>query len=132
MRTKGRVASGQRGRRRATGLEESTPLFLRKLVEWLGLGRADNDQPRKPLVITEPIIIRDGDSVVAATPSDEPEMTLLYELDYGDGPIGRQLVSFDFNNDDYKTQIAPCRTFSTKEEAEARHHDEEWDGQTTE
>ena len=81
-------------------------------------GRKDNDQPRKPLVITEPIIIRDGDSVVAATPSDDPEMTLLYELDYGEGPIGRQLVSFDFNRDDYKTQIAPSRTFSTEDEAQ--------------
>lgn len=81
-------------------------------------GRKDNDQPRKPLIITEPIIIRDGDSVVAATPSDEPEMTLLYELDYGEGPIGRQLVSFDFNRDDYKKQIAPSRTFSTEEEAQ--------------
>lgn len=81
-------------------------------------GRKDNDQPRKPLIITEPIIIRDGDSVVAATPSDEPEMTLLYELDYGEGPIGRQLVSFDFNRDDYKKQIAPSRTFSTQDEAE--------------
>ena len=82
-------------------------------------GRKDNDAERRPLVITEPIIVRDGDAVVAATPSDEPEMTLLYELDYGDGPIGRQLVSFDFNSDDYKSQIAPCRTFSTQAEAEA-------------
>ncbi|MEM6506886.1 MAG: UDP-3-O-acyl-N-acetylglucosamine deacetylase [Planctomycetota bacterium] len=81
-------------------------------------GRKDNDQPRKPLVIKEPVIIRDGDSVVAATPSDEPEMTLLYELDYGEGPIGRQLVSFDFNRDNYKDQIAPCRTYSTQAEAE--------------
>ena len=81
-------------------------------------GRKDNDQPRKPLIITEPVIIRDGDSVVAATPSDEPEMTLLYELDYGEGPIGRQLVSFDFNRDDYKKQIAPSRTFSTEAEAQ--------------
>ncbi len=81
-------------------------------------GRKDNDQPRKPLIITEPIIIRDGDSVVAATPSDEAEMTLLYELDYGEGPIGRQLVSFDFNRDDYKKQIAPSRTFSTEDEAQ--------------
>ncbi len=81
-------------------------------------GITANDAPRKPLIITEPIIVRDGDAVVAATPSDEPDMTLLYELDYGDGPIGRQLVSFDFNKDNYKKLIAPSRTFSTQAEAE--------------
>ncbi|MFI4862359.1 MAG: UDP-3-O-acyl-N-acetylglucosamine deacetylase [Phycisphaerales bacterium JB063] len=84
----------------------------------LGAGVADNNAERKPLIVTEPVIVRQGDAVVAATPSDEPEMQLLYELDYGDGPIGRQLVSFDFNRDDYAKQIAPSRTFSTQDEAE--------------
>ena len=81
-------------------------------------GRQDNDAPSRRLVVTDPVIVRQGDAVVAATPSDEPEMNLLYELDYGSGPIGRQLVSFDFNTGDYGSQIAPSRTFSTQAEAE--------------
>jgi len=97
-------------------VKDGSSLPFYELLE--SAGRADNDAPRRPLKITEPIIVRQGDSVVAATPSDEPEMSLLYELDYGDGPIGRQLVTFDFNNDNYKKQIAPSRTFSTQAEAE--------------
>lgn len=81
-------------------------------------GKKDNDTERRKLVITEPVIVRQGDAVVAATPSDEPEMSLLYELDYGEGPIGRQLVSFDFNKDNYAEAIAPSRTFSMQAEAE--------------
>lgn len=81
-------------------------------------GLRDNAAARRPLKITTPIIVRDNDAVVAATPSDDPEMTLLYELDYGEGPIGRQLVGFDFNRDDYAKQIASSRTFSTQAEAE--------------
>ena len=97
-------------------LDGSAQPFYDVLAE---AGTTDHDTPRKPLVVTEPVIVRQGDAVVAATPSDEPEMHLLYELDYGDGPIGRQLVSFDFNRDDYAQQIAPSRTFSTQAEAEA-------------
>lgn len=96
-------------------LDGSAEPFYDILIE---AGKTDNDAPRKTLVVTDPVIVRQGDAVVAATPSDEPEMQLLYELDYGDGPIGRQLVSFDFNTDDYATRIAPSRTFSTQQEAE--------------
>ena len=99
-------------------MDGSAEPFYEKLIE---AGKQDNDAPRKTLIVTEPVIVRQGDAVVAATPSDEPEMQLLYELDYGDGPIGRQLVSFDFNRDDYAKDIAPSRTFSTQAEAEQAH-----------
>ena len=97
-------------------LDGSAKPFFDALVK---AGTRDNDAPRQCLVVTEPVIVRQDDAVVAATPSDEPGMQLLYELDYGDGPIGRQLVSFDFNTDDYEKQIAPSRTFSTQREAQA-------------
>jgi len=99
-------------------MDGSAEPFYAKLAE---AGKVDNDAPRKTLVVTDPVIVRQGDAVVAATPSDEPEMQLLYELDYGDGPIGRQLVSFDFNRDDYANDIAASRTFSTQAEAEQAH-----------
>lgn len=99
-------------------MDGSAQPFYDKLTE---AGKQDNDAPRKTLVVTDPVIVRQGDAVVAATPSDEPEMQLLYELDYGDGPIGRQLVSFDFNRDDYAADIAPSRTFSTQQEAQQAH-----------
>ncbi len=76
------------------------------------------DKPRKRLVISEPVVVRDGDSMVAAMPCDDPELQLLYEMDYGQaGPIRRQFRQFDLANGDYANEIAPCRTYVLESEA---------------
>jgi len=83
-------------------------------------GTREEDAPRRTLVVKEPIVVRQGDAVVAATPSDEPEVQLVYELDYANiKPIGRQLRVFDFRNGDYAHDIAPSRTFVLEDEARA-------------
>ena len=77
------------------------------------------DAPRRRVKITEPIVVRQGDAMVMAMPSDEPGMQLVYDLDYGDqSTIGRQLRSFDQRNGDYAHEIAPARTFILENEAE--------------
>ena len=82
------------------------------------VGTEAGNTPRKKLVIKEPVVVRQGDAVVAATPSDEPEMQLVYELDYASiQPIGRQLRVFDLENGDYAHEIAPSRTFVLEHEA---------------
>ena len=60
-----------------------------------------------------------GDEVLAAMPADEPEMQIVYELDYSRTcpVIGRQMQVFDFRNGNYADQVAPSRTFTTEEEA---------------
>lgn len=87
-------------------------------------GCTPTDAPRARLVVREPVVVQEGDAVVAAVPCDEPEMQVIYELDYGaQCPIGRQLRTFDFSNGDYAHEIAPARTFILADEArELRNH----------
>lgn len=84
-------------------------------------GVAASDTPRQRLVVREPVVVKQGEAMIAAMPCDEVETQLLYELDYSrvNKFIGRQVWSFDFSNGDYAHEIAPSRTFSLREEAEA-------------
>ncbi len=76
--------------------------------------------PRQRLVVTQPVVVRQGDAMIAALPSDEPAMQVIYDLDYPTEPaIGRQLKTFSFTNGDYAQQIAPARTFVLEVEAQS-------------
>ena len=78
------------------------------------------DAPRRRLEITQPVVVRHNDAMVAAVPSDEPNMQVLFDLDYGqDTHIGRQFRVFSFSNGDYAQQLAPARTFVLETEIEA-------------
>jgi UDP-3-O-[3-hydroxymyristoyl] N-acetylglucosamine deacetylase/3-hydroxyacyl-[acyl-carrier-protein] dehydratase len=87
----------------------------------LAAGLAEQDAPRRPFRIREPIVIEEGRSMIAALPSESPGLRVVYELDYGDHSdrIRRQTLSFDPSLVDYRREIAPARTYSLKEEAEA-------------
>ena len=83
-------------------------------------GIVEQDAVRHPLIVTEPITVRDGDAMVAALPSDSGETEMMYVLDYGPGAvIDRQIHTFSVSPSLYIEQIAPARTFSTRQEAEA-------------
>ena len=83
-------------------------------------GLADEGVRRDRLKITEPVVVRDGDAVLAAVPCDDPAMHVLYELDYGaDSPIAQQVLSYDCSNGIYETQLAQARTFLLEQEARA-------------
>jgi len=83
-------------------------------------GTKQADAPRRTLVIREPVVVRQGEAVVAATPSPTPELQLVYELDYANvRPIGRQLRVFDLKAGNYGQEIAPSRTFVLEAEARA-------------
>lgn len=76
------------------------------------------DEPRTTLVISEPVMLRQDDAMVAAMPSSEPGMHIVYDLDYGpNNPIGRQLQTFNLGTGDYIKDIASARTFCLEEEA---------------
>ena len=87
----------------------------------VGAGIVEQDAPRRVFRIREPIVIEEGDSMIAALPSDRPGLQVVYELDYGSHSdrIGRQTMAFDPSILDYRREIAPARTFSLQEEAEA-------------
>ncbi len=84
-------------------------------------GLEDLGAPRRVFRLREPIVIEDGGGSIAALPSSSPGLQVLYELDYADRSdrIGRQTLSYDPERLDYRREIAPARTFSLKEEAEA-------------
>ncbi len=80
------------------------------------------DAKRQVLIIQEPIILREGDAMIAAVPSDELGMQILYDLEYKDTPsIGRQLCAFHLTQDQdaYIDQIASARTFILEQEIKA-------------
>ena len=99
------------------GLDGSSKLFLDALMS---AGIEKTQTPRRRLVVTEPVVVRQNGAMVAAVPDDDPSMQVVYELEYGDATgIEHQIKTFGLNNGDYATQIAPARTFVLESEAKA-------------
>ena len=98
------------------GLDGSAQPFVEAIEK---AGRVPSDAPRQRLIVHEPVVVRHGDSMIAATPSSDGDMQVVYELDYSSiAPIiGRQLRVFDFKSGDYKKEIAPSRTYALESEA---------------
>lgn len=92
--------------------------FVEPILE---VGVVEQDAPRRVHRITRPIMIEDGDSMISIFPSEKPEFSVTFDLDYGDNNdrIQRQLQSFTNRNGDYNGEIAKARTFSLVEEAQA-------------
>lgn len=83
-------------------------------------GIVRQDAQRRYCQITEPITVEEGDALIAALPAERDDLQILYDLNYPDEPrIPRQLHAFHLNSESYVRDIAPARTFSLKEEAQA-------------
>lgn len=87
----------------------------------LAAGTVEQDAPRRIFRISRPIIVEDGEAMLAAFPTHEPEFKVVFDLDYGinSNRIKRQTQSFVSSNGDYLHEIARARTFSLAEEAKA-------------
>ena len=82
-------------------------------------GLREQEAEVAPIVIREPIMVRDGQAMVTVMPNDGDAMELMYVLDYGDrSPIPRQTCTWVLGGD-YVKEIAPARTFSTEHDARA-------------
>lgn len=69
--------------------------------------------------ITEPITVREGNAMIAALPSETPELSILYDLDYSENnPLGRQVYALNLTPEQFVSQIAPARTFLLQQEAD--------------
>lgn len=69
--------------------------------------------------IDAPVVVVDGQAMIAALPGAGDKLEILYDLDYSRNPgIGRQALRFDLGADDYAAEIAPSRTFLLQAEAE--------------
>jgi UDP-3-O-[3-hydroxymyristoyl] N-acetylglucosamine deacetylase/3-hydroxyacyl-[acyl-carrier-protein] dehydratase len=82
-------------------------------------GLVEQDSPRRPLVVSEPVTIREGEAMIAAFPNGGAGLDVLYDLDYGpESVLGRQIHAFTLEPESYAAKIAPARTFSTLADAE--------------
>lgn len=82
-------------------------------------GIAAQDAARKVYAVREPVTVEADGAMITALPTREPGMQLTYELDYGEGPIGRQLHAYHTTDGCYASQVAPARTFLLEPEAVA-------------
>ncbi len=99
------------------GLDGSAKPYVEAL---LAAQIQSSEEPRRRLVIHEPVVVRKDDAMLAAVPSEEPGMQVVYDLDYGtNGAIPRQVGIFDTRQGSYAKEIAPARTFALEAEAQA-------------
>jgi UDP-3-O-[3-hydroxymyristoyl] N-acetylglucosamine deacetylase len=77
------------------------------------------DAPRRQRIIREFVRIGTGESWIEARPSPTGQTVLEYRLDYGpENPIGRQSHRVALTPDAFRRELAACRTFMLKQEAE--------------
>jgi len=81
------------------------------------VGTVTQNKARDVLVITEPIVVREGDSVLYALPDSDDQLNIMYDLDYSEPGIGRQLYRVRVTPETFMRDISPARTFIPEEEA---------------
>lgn len=85
----------------------------------LSAGIVTQPAPRPVRVLTSVLRVEEGDCWFEARPGLGQECFMRYLLDYGpDGPIGRQSFGLVLTPETFSRELAPCRTFMLKEEAE--------------
>jgi UDP-3-O-[3-hydroxymyristoyl] N-acetylglucosamine deacetylase/3-hydroxyacyl-[acyl-carrier-protein] dehydratase len=91
--------------------------FVEKLKE---AGIVVQERPRQVFRITETVRVAEGSHYVMAAPAGEDEDTLeiIYDLNYGSGPIGQQIFKIRLTPEDFEQHLAAARTFVLEQEAE--------------
>jgi UDP-3-O-[3-hydroxymyristoyl] N-acetylglucosamine deacetylase / 3-hydroxyacyl-[acyl-carrier-protein] dehydratase len=80
-------------------------------------GIVSQDVPRKTYVVTEPVSVQDGGAMVAALPSEEDSLSIIFQLDYGQhGPMPAQTFSITLNRENFAREIAASRTYVLEDE----------------
>ncbi|TWT44724.1 UDP-3-O-[3-hydroxymyristoyl] N-acetylglucosamine deacetylase [Phycisphaerae bacterium RAS1] len=69
------------------------------------------DAPRETLDVTQPVRVLDGDCELVAWPGEPERLDIIYELDYGAGPLKRQIYHCCLAQREFVDDIAPARTF---------------------
>ncbi len=98
------------------GLDGSSLPFVEALT---GAGVVTQNALRMALVVREVRRLGDIDSWIEARPSAGPGMSVKFRIDYGSGnAIGRQTLTMPITPDSFCRELAPCRTFMLKSEAD--------------
>lgn len=84
----------------------------------LSTQRVMQSAQREKVVITETTRVGDEGCWVEASPSPDPELSIRYQLDYGEeGPIGRQAIEMVLSPQRFCDELASARTFILEHEA---------------
>jgi len=75
------------------------------------------DRSRRYFRVSEPLVEQNGQARLEVLPGVGPDLTISYELDYGEPPLGHQEVSFRIKPEVFLKEIAPARTFCPEVEA---------------
>ena len=92
--------------------------FVEPILE---VGVVAQDAARRIHRITEPLMVQEGDAMLAVFPNERDEFSAVFDLDYGENShrIKHQSQTYTSRNGNYRSEIAQARTFSLKEEAQA-------------
>jgi UDP-3-O-acyl N-acetylglucosamine deacetylase len=98
------------------GCDGSAAPFVDALLR-AGVVQQGVEAPR--LTVTETLRVAEGDAWIEARPSDSGQYSIEYQLDYpGVNAIGRQVARATITPERFRREIAPCRTFVLRSEAE--------------
>ncbi len=98
------------------GLDGSSLPFVEAL---LGADPITQDATRATLVVRDVTRLGNADSWIEARPGAASTLSMKFHLDYGSGnAIGRQTLTLAVMPDSFRRELAPCRTFMLKAEAD--------------
>jgi UDP-3-O-[3-hydroxymyristoyl] N-acetylglucosamine deacetylase len=97
------------------GLDGSALAFVEAIET---AGASELAEPVEPIVVAETIRVGDDDAWIEAAPPRFPGLSVEYELDYGPGPIGRQVFAGQVDPAAYRSGLAAARTFLPQADAE--------------
>ena len=99
------------------GCDGSATMFV-DAIDSVGL--QEQSAEYQPLVVRRPVRCGDDETWVEARPPFANSLTIEYRLDYGVGSaIGRQWLVVEVNEDTFRYEVAPARTFVLRSEADA-------------
>lgn len=96
------------------GMDGSSRLFVKALRE---AGIKQQKEPADLYAVQEPLYLSHSNWTIVALPRAEG-LRVSYTLGYDRPRVVNQTFTFDLDQDDFNTEVAPARTFVTSEEVE--------------
>jgi UDP-3-O-acyl N-acetylglucosamine deacetylase len=98
------------------GCDGSSQPFVEAILK---AGVVTQDAVRSTLVVREITRLGNAESWVEARPTSSVGLSLKFNLDYGPGnAIGQQTITLPITPDSFRRELASCRTFVLKSEAD--------------
>lgn len=98
------------------GLDGSSGPFVEALLE---AGTVIQAAPRSRMIVRKTTRLGDEGCWIEASPTTSSGLSVCFHIDYGrDNAIGRQTYQLDVTPQSFQTELAPCRTFLLKCEAD--------------